>query len=128
MQQLTARLGAALAMPLAMSSVTALMSCGVKNDPIQCGEAFLAEVGEVTTADVQPILQEHCYSCHSTSKTGTERRGAPASANFDNPDVVEALAEQISFRGGTGEMPPNDTIPVGDQCLLLAWKNAHLLE
>lgn len=57
-------------------------------------------------AEVQ-AFQTVCTTCHSTTKTGAERQGAPTEVNFDDYASASAHAEQAAIEVNVGAMPPD---------------------
>jgi uncharacterized membrane protein len=57
-------------------------------------------------ADVQ-AFQNVCTTCHSTTKTGGARNGAPIDINFDQFASASSHAEQAAIEVNVGAMPPS---------------------
>jgi uncharacterized membrane protein len=55
-----------------------------------------------------PFMSNHCTSCHASTVTGDERRGAPAGFDFDTLAGIQSHADRIYARAADGyaEMPP----------------------
>jgi cytochrome c5 len=91
-------------------SLVALSACGGGNDAQE--EEELPPV--VNCSAVQPVpafsqvqvFQSVCTNCHSSSKTGATRNGAPAEINFDQYSSAFAHAEQAAIEVNVGAMPP----------------------
>lgn len=62
------------------------------------------------TAEVVPFSEvaafNKCTTCHSTSKTGGARNGAPGSLNFDVYASAADEATEIAEEVEKGKMPP----------------------
>ncbi|MEY2931063.1 MAG: hypothetical protein RL033_1812 [Pseudomonadota bacterium] len=90
-------------------SLVALFACGNSNE---AEEEELPPV--VNCSAVQPIpafaqvqvFQSVCTNCHSSSKTGAARNGAPDEINFDQFASASAHAEQAAIEVNVGAMPP----------------------
>jgi cytochrome c5 len=63
------------------------------------------------------FMDDYCLRCHSSSKTGAARTGAPADHNFDSILDIQLLAAHIDQMAGSGpdatntKMPPTDPKP-----------------
>lgn len=114
--------------PLVLLSIACslLIGCGRKPDPIPCGEALLEDIGDVTyTADIQPLLDTYCTTCHSRSATGSERNLAPDGANFDDFNSSLLHFDDIVTRVAGGNMPPGAFAQPSqrERCVFIAWDN-----
>jgi uncharacterized membrane protein len=59
---------------------------------------------------------EKCSTCHSSELSGSERRGALASVNFDTESAAQAKAEDAAAEVKEGAMPPKSSgIKLTDQ-------------
>ncbi len=91
-------------------SALIFLSCGGTDDvdqaaPLQTTEAPTAVESSAPASisfsgDVQPILEEHCVSCHSDNGPGTTHLEMATAA-----DVV-AIADYVAFRVEERQMPP----------------------
>jgi uncharacterized membrane protein len=54
-------------------------------------------------------FQSVCTNCHSTTKTGGARNGAPAEINFDDYASASSHAEQAAIEVNVGAMPPESS-------------------
>jgi uncharacterized membrane protein len=80
-----------------------------------CGESTTSDVcasAPTFDRDIRPsLVEDKCINCHTTAKTGPERRGAPPDLNFDTYDTtlpnVDAFADAIT----SGRQPPPNLEP-----------------
>jgi len=94
---------------LIILGIVALSACGGGDDK---EEEELPPV--VNCSAVQPVpaftqvevFQSVCTNCHSSTKTGGARNGAPAEINFDQYASAYAHAEQAAIEVNVGAMPP----------------------
>src|SRR5260221_13018480 len=92
-----------------------LHGCMASNAPGSDSEGDTTDISQVCdstaptyTACVQPLMSKNCLGCHSSSRTGSARQGAPASVNFDTEADVQSWADRISARAvSEGTMPPS---------------------
>lgn len=80
--------------------------------------------GELTYADIDPIIKKHCVSCHAAKPTDPNYPEAPAGAMYDTPDQVRKLSAKIMERAvHTKSMPQGNTTGMTDEerQLLGAW-------
>ncbi|MBI5507872.1 MAG: hypothetical protein HY903_03855 [Deltaproteobacteria bacterium] len=75
-------------------------------------------------ADVAPLVARSCTTCHSS--TAIDRRGAPASVNFDTYDACCTNAEHANVHIQEGAMPPAAALPDQDKCVFQAWVDGGL--
>jgi len=83
-----------------------------------------AAVGDVTFADVQPIVSKHCVMCHSASPTREGIAEAPKGVAFDTPEEVRRHAEMIKRQTVLSDIMPlgNETgMTERERQLLGAW-------
>ncbi|MBI9092104.1 MAG: hypothetical protein JEZ12_23070 [Desulfobacterium sp.] len=93
---------------------TILLGCdGDKQDPVFVRDGDVVAVNFIS--DVQPILATNCLRCHSITKAGGERNGAPLTVNFDTYENVVNLADRANARIQSGTMPPGGGIPDSDR-------------
>ena len=59
-------------------------------------------------AEVQ-AFQTVCTNCHSTTKVGGDRNGAPSEINFDDYASASSHAEQAAIEVNVGAMPPESS-------------------
>ncbi len=75
------------------------------------------------------VLTAVCLACHSSSKTGADRNGAPADANFDTYDQTIALAVWANSAMRDGGMPPASSgfvVGIEQKALFQDWLNLDL--
>lgn len=112
---------------LIVLGILALSACGGSND---AEEEDLPPV--VNCSAVQPIptfaqvqvFQSVCTNCHSSTKTGTARNGAPPEINLDQYASAYAHAEQTAIEVNAGAMPPafaNITLTEVQKTTLFNW-------
>lgn len=78
--------------------------------------------GEVTYCDgIKPLLEANCTRCHSSSKEGPDRNGAPEGVNFDSYDGISARKDAAREMVTAGAMPPTGPLPEDDQALFAEW-------
>ncbi len=72
----------------------------------------------------ETFFSTYCTSCHSSERTGTERHGAPDSANFNTYAGVELKWNYIieMATGFNPRMPPSNPKPTDEEREILhAW-------
>jgi uncharacterized membrane protein len=74
-----------------------------------------------TLAEVVPIIQNRCVSCHSASPSDPGFRAAPKGIAFDTPEQIETLAAQI-FRVAV----QSTAMPLGNRTGMLPEERATL--
>ena len=62
---------------------------------IDFGPKIDANLPPVHFAQVQPIFQQRCLSCHSATPTDSVYKAPPKGVMFDTPDEIKRLAPQI---------------------------------
>ena len=90
-----------------LALVAALAACSSEDE--EEGED-LPEVdcnGDVPTFGEVTAFSQVCANCHSTTKTGDARNGAPADINWDDYDSAKANAMHGVEEVSEGEMPPD---------------------
>ncbi|NNF17717.1 MAG: urate hydroxylase PuuD [Gammaproteobacteria bacterium] len=84
----------------------------------------VAELDPVTTADIVPVIQQHCTSCHSERTTDVVFLAAPMGVMFDTVDQIEALAPKIYQRTVVSKDMPlanNTSMTEDERALIGAW-------
>ncbi len=81
----------------------------------------LAVKGEVTWADVQPIISVHCTPCHSKNPTHAVFRTAPLGVMYDTPEEVAAKSALIKVRA-----VDSATMPLANETGMTAEERAKL--
>jgi uncharacterized membrane protein len=72
------------------------------------GQAVLASNCTLTYANFgQAFLGKYCNTCHASTLSGGQRRGAPAGLDFDTPELAAKHAVGIMTRTAVKKnMPP----------------------
>lgn len=88
-------------------------------------------LGQIVTFKnmLDDVLGETCLNCHSSDKSGADRNGAPATANFDTYDLAAASAIKANFVVQDGGMPPASsglTLGAWQKALFQDWLNLDL--
>lgn len=95
---------------LYLSVVLALCaaSCGEKLDPVRSVDLHLDDVGRPVSylTYVRPIVEATCLNCHSKTKSGDARNGAPVLINFDTYEQMKKFAVDANELMQAGVMPP----------------------
>lgn len=81
----------------------------------------VAVEGDVTWADVQPIINVHCTPCHSKSPTHAVFRTAPLGVMYDTPEEVAAKSSLIKVRA-----VDSATMPLANETGMTAQERAKL--
>lgn len=72
------------------------------------------------------FMESYCTRCHSSTKVGADRRGAPEDHDFDTLAGIVAVGDHISDYAGAGPaatntiMPPDAPRPSDEERLHLA--------
>jgi uncharacterized membrane protein len=74
------------------------------------GEAVANQMPAVSFAEVRPIIDRHCMSCHSTKPTHDGVSRPPAGLIFERPHIVAQNATRILRQTVTTE-----TMPLGNE-------------
>lgn len=69
------------------------------------GEHPLCDVAPTWEDFAQPFVQQQCLSCHSTSRTGLGRSGAPVGMNFDTEGDLRRHGDKSLSEVRAGKMP-----------------------
>ena len=75
-----------------------------------------------TYADVTAL--QKCATCHSSQKTGADRRSAPPSVNFDTEAAANMHAQAAATEVNEGAMPPSGsgvTLTADEKQALYKW-------
>ncbi|MCE5270979.1 T9SS type A sorting domain-containing protein [bacterium] len=75
------------------------------------------------------VLEHSCMGCHSVSKSGSDRNGAPADANFDTYELFLGLAVRANSAVQEGGMPPGFsgiTLSAEQKAMFQDWVNLDL--
>lgn len=57
------------------------------------------------------FMEDYCLGCHSSTKTGKERDGAPNSQNYDLIADIRAHAKAIDLEAAAGPDATNESMP-----------------
>jgi hypothetical protein len=68
---------------------------------VNCCEGTIPTYEQVRAA----VYEKTCLNCHSTSKVGAERNGAPTTVNFDTAELASADPQRYSHIVYYGYMP-----------------------
>jgi uncharacterized membrane protein len=83
-----------------------------------------AAVGEVTFAEVHPIIQKHCIQCHSATPSHDGIPEAPKGVAFDTPEQIRLHAQMIKKQAVLSDIMPlgNETgMTEQERQMLGAW-------
>jgi hypothetical protein len=108
-----------------------VLACGQKLDPVRMADAALLDLGEGTVGwcrDIRPLFEEHCTGCHSTTRTGPDRNGAPVGIDFNTYAVAAPQAHGALSVMRSGFMPPDDRVPDTVIAWMEAWIEADIPE
>jgi len=84
----------------------------------------MAPSGAVAFADIHPIVETHCTSCHSARPTDPDFPEAPKGVAFDTGEEIRLYARQIEQQAVLSDIMPlgNKTgMTAGERRLLGAW-------
>jgi uncharacterized membrane protein len=65
-----------------------------------------AHTGNVSFAEVQPIIAHHCVQCHSATPTNKDFPKAPKGVAFDTPEEIQLYAGKIEQQTVLSKMMP----------------------
>ena len=71
--------------------------------------------------DIAPMIDRHCIGCHSSTRTGVERRGAPEGVDVDSEAQVRAMALLASQRIVEHSLPISDQLSRCEQQRFQQW-------
>ncbi len=114
-----------------LSISLAIAGCGDKVDPLTAfDDPNGEEDGPVTyMADIKSILDDYCIGCHSITKEGFERQGAPVGVDFDTYEDAADWADPANQRIQGGTMPPGGQgLSQEERALFQRWIDDGLLE
>jgi uncharacterized membrane protein len=60
----------------------------------------------------QPFFTSYCIACHSQSKTGDDRQGAPVTIDFDTRSLVRENTSRIDKQAAFGPRAMNTLMPL----------------
>jgi uncharacterized membrane protein len=99
---------------LLLLGVVAVSGCGDELPEVDCAAAPVPTFQEVT-------IWPKCTSCHSSTRTGAARSGAPAGVDFDTYASASAHAQKAAEEVNEGEMPRNGTATAAEKDSLFRW-------
>ncbi len=112
---------AALGASLFLFAVIAA-GCGDKADPLSAPMGGGNGADSPTyVQDVKSILDQNCLPCHSTSRSGAQRNGAPLTVNFNTYELAVANSERANARLQAGTMPPTGGLDAQLRATFLEW-------
>ena len=104
--------------------------CGSDGDEAELGPPTEATCRESSTATYETFgrafMEAYCTRCHSSTKSGEERRGAPEYHDFDTLEGIRPVADHIDQMAGAGpkvtntQMPPLGPMPSQEERQQLA--------
>ncbi|WP_411280630.1 hypothetical protein [Gemmatimonas sp.] len=62
----------------------------------------------------QPFMQTYCLACHSQSKLGDDRNGAPVTIDFDTRSLIRENTSRIDKQAAFGPTSKNRLMPDDD--------------
>ena len=65
-----------------------------------------ASLGDVSFADIEPIIEKHCVSCHSARPTDENFPEAPKGVAFDTPEEIRLRAALIEQQAVLSDIMP----------------------
>jgi uncharacterized membrane protein len=71
--------------------------------------------------DTREIFAARCTGCHATTRTGSQRNGAPLGVNFDTYLDAAASASAARRMVQAREMPPSGPLPEAEAWPLVWW-------
>ena len=60
------------------------------------------------------FMEDYCTRCHSSTRSGGGRMGAPAFHDFDTQRGVQNVADHVDQAAGAGPAATNDQMPPSD--------------
>ena len=111
-----------------------LCACDDKASPIGADaapDAATIDCQELTYDNFgQGFIEDYCLECHHSSVTGSDRKDAPASIDFDDYDLAFRWAVSIKAISGTRpNMPPSFAmaLPIPEERMkLVQWIDCGL--
>lgn len=94
---------------LILIACVSVLACGDDGAGVVTGASCNAEL--TYDADVAPIIERYCLTCHSASIPLEQRHGAPGDHNFDSEADVLSNAEHIMLSAGIGPRGDNRSMP-----------------
>lgn len=115
---------------LSVAVIALLVSCdGSKGTDAQGGlnpegqGAGLCSIQEAISYSehISGVLEQSCASCHSSSRSGTERHGAPAAVDLDSREGAVRSAPAANRKIKAGEMPPTRALNACEKEAFSGW-------
>ncbi len=78
-------------------------------------QATLEDANKVTTAQIMPIIEQRCNSCHSTKPTQAGFASAPAGLAYDVPNALENNADKVNTQVMQKIMPLGNLTKMTDE-------------
>ena len=78
-------------------------------------QGAISEADKVTTAQVMPIIEQRCNSCHSTKPTQAGFAAPPAGVAYDVPGVLENNADKVFSQVSQNIMPLGNLTKMTDE-------------
>ncbi len=108
------------------AAMAGLGACGDKIDPVQGFDLALpsdAPAGAVVSwcREVRPILDRWCTTCHSSTRSGAARNGAPVGVDYDTFEQAAANASRGLSRMQARSMPPGGEVPAAEIQAVARW-------
>lgn len=105
-----------------------VLGCGEKEDPYQTPDN--QDIIDLVTyeMDIAPLLEEHCLRCHSITRQGADRNGAPVNLNYDRFQDAVMWSGLMNQRVQSGTMPPDGALSDDERALFQEWIDDGLLE
>ena len=75
----------------------------------------LTDADKITTAQILPIIQQRCFSCHSSKPTQPGFSTPPAGLAYDKPGVLENNADKINTQVTQKIMPLGNLTQMTDK-------------
>ncbi len=109
--------------------LTTLTACEPAAEELPAGLGSCEDGTDLAWSDVQPILQQHCTSCHSSELPEGDRSGAPLFVNLDEEATVVPQGFLVWSTIWNGSMPKNGpAMPDEDAWLVWEWLSCAVLE
>lgn len=67
--------------------------------------------GVTYEADIKPMMEQYCTSCHASTLSDGQRRGAPVDHNFDTQDGLLKDAYHVDREAAAGPTVVNTHMP-----------------